>query len=253
MVSYKDVLLCCVVDASARFGTQKFRCETSIGASARFAFSAIAFRVFVSSEYRQMPNIVITPWHDSAQWYLGWNETIVPSDEFQHHFPGELLHFSEDGLRFRGVWLDDWFLQDALFLHLRIMHWTIPYGCKSFVFFFFDCFSGRKSLSSVVFESWSKLTRIEEGAFDGYPSLKSTYIPRSATVLSPRCFHDCTSLSSFKFQSESQIYVNVLKAKRVSIRVKFYFCHCWNYASVGVWVTANRRHQWHLDWDRTRL
>jgi hypothetical protein len=66
--------------------------------------------------------------------------------------------------------------------------------------FFFEC----RSLSSVTFESGSKLSRIEKEAFSG-TSLVEIIFPGSVEVLCERCFDECKSLSSVKFESGSKL------------------------------------------------
>jgi hypothetical protein len=66
-----------------------------------------------------------------------------------------------------------------------------------------ECFSCRRSLSSISFETESELTRIESGAFSYCSSLKSITIPRHVQILCSYCFSSCTSLSSISFEAES--------------------------------------------------
>jgi hypothetical protein len=53
-----------------------------------------------------------------------------------------------------------------------------------------DSFVSCKSLESVVFESGSRLERIEESAFS-WSGLKSIVIPSSVVVLGKKCFCSC--------------------------------------------------------------
>jgi hypothetical protein len=67
------------------------------------------------------------------------------------------------------------------------------------------CFYRNALLSSLTFESDSKLTRIEGEAFWDCQSLKSILIPSSMTVLCKWCFRSCTSLSSLTFEESSKL------------------------------------------------
>jgi predicted transcriptional regulator len=72
---------------------------------------------------------------------------------------------------------------------------TIEILCSS-------CFSKCKSLSSISFESNSRLKRIESSAFSE-SSLESIEIPQSVEILCSSCFSKCASLSSISFESNS--------------------------------------------------
>jgi hypothetical protein len=61
-----------------------------------------------------------------------------------------------------------------------------------------------ESLSSITFESNSRLTRIESEAFS-YSSLQSILIPRNVEILGSSCFASCKSLSSITFESNSHL------------------------------------------------
>jgi hypothetical protein len=63
-----------------------------------------------------------------------------------------------------------------------------------------SCFSDSKSLSSITFESNSRLTQIESKAFSN-SSLQSILIPRNGEILGSNCFSSCKSLSSITFES----------------------------------------------------
>jgi predicted transcriptional regulator len=67
------------------------------------------------------------------------------------------------------------------------------------------CFVSCKSLSSIVFENESELTRIETNAFWSCSSLKSITIPRHVQILCSACFFSCKSLSSISFENESEL------------------------------------------------
>jgi hypothetical protein len=54
------------------------------------------------------------------------------------------------------------------------------------------CFSSCKSLSSITFESNSRLTRIESKAFS-FSSLQSKLIPSNVEILGSECFSYCKS------------------------------------------------------------
>jgi hypothetical protein len=66
------------------------------------------------------------------------------------------------------------------------------------------CFHCCKSLSSISFESNSRLSRIESEAFS-ISSLQSIEIPRNVEVLGSSCFNGCGSLSSVSFESNSRL------------------------------------------------
>jgi hypothetical protein len=66
------------------------------------------------------------------------------------------------------------------------------------------CFLSCTSLTSVTFESNSKLQRIEESAF-GLSDLKTIDIPASVEVVCKFCFSNCTSLTSVTFESNSKL------------------------------------------------
>jgi hypothetical protein len=60
------------------------------------------------------------------------------------------------------------------------------------------------TLSSISFESPSRLTRIESQTFS-CSSLGSILIPGSVEILGPRCFSQCQSLLSISFESPSRL------------------------------------------------
>jgi hypothetical protein len=62
----------------------------------------------------------------------------------------------------------------------------------------------RDCLSSIVFESNSRLTRIESNAFAS-SSLQSIVIPSPVRILGSKCFSSCKSLLSISFESNSQL------------------------------------------------
>jgi hypothetical protein len=66
------------------------------------------------------------------------------------------------------------------------------------------CFSYCQLLSSITFESNSRLIRIESLAFS-QSSLRSIMIPKSVEILGSSCFSFCYSLSSITFESNSQL------------------------------------------------
>jgi hypothetical protein len=70
-----------------------------------------------------------------------------------------------------------------------------------------SCFSYCKSLSSISFESNSRLTRIESSAFSP-SSLQSILIPSNVEILGSKCFSSCESLSSITFESNSHLTPN---------------------------------------------
>jgi hypothetical protein len=67
-----------------------------------------------------------------------------------------------------------------------------------------SCFSECKSLSSISFESNSRLMRIEWDAFS-CSSLQSIVIPSSVEIIGSSCFARCTPLSSILFESNSRL------------------------------------------------
>jgi hypothetical protein len=79
-------------------------------------------------------------------------------------------------------------------LHLEIPQ-SIEILCSS-------CFESCKSLSSISFESNSRLTRIESKA-SSFSSLQSIEIPRNVEILCSSCFADCRKLSLVSFESNS--------------------------------------------------
>jgi hypothetical protein len=78
-----------------------------------------------------------------------------------------------------------------------------------------NCFSFCKSLSSISFESNSRLTRIESKAFRR-SSLQSIVIPRNVEILGSSCFKWCESFSSISFESNSRLIRIESKAFRYS-------------------------------------
>jgi hypothetical protein len=67
-----------------------------------------------------------------------------------------------------------------------------------------SCFSSCKSLSSISFESNSRLIRIESNSFAS-SSLHSIEIPRNVEILGSSCFSYWKSLSSISFESHPQL------------------------------------------------
>jgi hypothetical protein len=67
-----------------------------------------------------------------------------------------------------------------------------------------DSFSNCESLTSITFESNSKLERIEESAFT-MSRLTTIQVPASVEVLCKFCFYNCESLTSVTFESNSQL------------------------------------------------
>jgi hypothetical protein len=66
------------------------------------------------------------------------------------------------------------------------------------------CFSDCRSLSSITFESGSRLSRIESWAFS-QTGLVEIIVPASIEFLGEECFHECRSLSSITFESGSRL------------------------------------------------
>jgi hypothetical protein len=67
-----------------------------------------------------------------------------------------------------------------------------------------SCFSSSRSLSSILFQSNSRLVRIESHAFS-FSSLQSIEIPRNVEILGASCFADCKALLSISFESKSRL------------------------------------------------
>jgi hypothetical protein len=79
------------------------------------------------------------------------------------------------------------------------------------IFLKFDWKAGRfefleepGALNSIVFESNSRLRRIESGAFYK-SSLESILIPRNIKIVGSKCFSNCESLSSLRFELNSRL------------------------------------------------
>jgi hypothetical protein len=68
-----------------------------------------------------------------------------------------------------------------------------------------DSFYQCRSLSTVTFESGSKLCSIEASAFADCSSLSSICIPSSVERLGTACFCGCESLSTITFESDSKL------------------------------------------------
>jgi hypothetical protein len=75
---------------------------------------------------------------------------------------------------------------------------------RSFSILRLSCFAPCRSLSSITFESDSRLTRIESFAFSS-SSLQSIVISRSVEVLCSSCFSLWQSLSSITFEFDSRL------------------------------------------------
>jgi hypothetical protein len=67
------------------------------------------------------------------------------------------------------------------------------------------CFSDCLTISNVIFESGSMVSRIGMSAFENCSGLSSICIPSSIEVLRQYCFQHCSSLSSVTFESPSRI------------------------------------------------
>jgi hypothetical protein len=67
-----------------------------------------------------------------------------------------------------------------------------------------SCFRSCESLSSISFESNSRLLRIESYGF-GESSLQSIVIPNIVEIIGSSCFRECKSLSSISFESNSRL------------------------------------------------
>jgi hypothetical protein len=66
------------------------------------------------------------------------------------------------------------------------------------------CFYCADSVSSISFESNSRMKRIESEAFYE-SSLQSIVVPQIVEILGSKCFFGCKSLSSLSFESDSQL------------------------------------------------
>jgi hypothetical protein len=78
------------------------------------------------------------------------------------------------------------------------LSWAIECDCEF-------CFSSCKSLTSVTFESDTKLQRIDESAI-AESGLRAMQIPASVEMLSKNGFSECISLASVTFQVNSQLH-----------------------------------------------
>jgi hypothetical protein len=68
-----------------------------------------------------------------------------------------------------------------------------------------ECFVACSSLTTLIFESGSQLTEIQEGVFSGCSSLNSICIPSAVRILRKSCFGGCSNLCSFTFDSPSNL------------------------------------------------
>jgi hypothetical protein len=66
------------------------------------------------------------------------------------------------------------------------------------------CFYECRLLSSITFESGSRLKRIEQNAV-GRSGLVEIIVPSSVNLLGERCFGECKSLFSVTFEPESRL------------------------------------------------
>jgi hypothetical protein len=85
--------------------------------------------------------------------------------------------------------------------------WSRPSMCipSSIVSIAEKCFSSCVNLCFVAFESCSRLSIIETGAFQTCLCLKSICIPSGVQSLSVRCFSSCRDLSTVTFAYHSQL------------------------------------------------
>jgi hypothetical protein len=106
-------------------------------------------------------------------------------------------HFRVSGaflLDFSGISIIRYFGSDpnvALARHIEILN---P-----------GCFCGCESLRSLIFQSGSRLRRIEAYAFHDCSSLESICLPASVDLLGDDSFYGCNSLRSFTFEPDSQL------------------------------------------------
>jgi hypothetical protein len=68
-----------------------------------------------------------------------------------------------------------------------------------------NCFAYRATISRVIFESGSRLSRIEKSAFSQCESLSSICIPASVETICEGCFYACRSLSVVTFEANSNL------------------------------------------------
>jgi hypothetical protein len=87
-----------------------------------------------------------------------------------------------------------------------------------------SCFNGCKSLSTITFESGSKLSCIENDAFCNCSSLSSIGIPSSVEQICRECFNGCYSLSTITFESDSKL----------SCIERSAFCNCLSLSSICI-------------------
>jgi hypothetical protein len=69
----------------------------------------------------------------------------------------------------------------------------------------FGCFCHCPTVSSVIFESGSRLSRIKSFTFYNCSSLSSICIPSTIEMISSSAFSDCKSLATVTFESSSQL------------------------------------------------
>jgi hypothetical protein len=120
-----------------------------------------------------------------------------------------------------------------------------------------SCFAFCESLSSIVFESGSHLTRIESRAFYSCSVLDAIVLPRQVEILAFECFSHCRSLSSIDFEAdsvlrriESRTFLNT-NVTRVTLpgRVSFIAADAF---AVGCTLMRNDAGPDFLEWDTLR-
>jgi hypothetical protein len=122
---------------------------------------------------------------------------------FVHVYP-DSISISPHNKNFR---IHDWILEDfdgsAVYRYLGTCNSiVVPSSVRVLRA---ECFSWCESLEIVVFQSGSRLERIEKGAFKA-SGLKSIAIPSSVVVLGKQAFYRCGSLQSVIFETGSRLW-----------------------------------------------
>jgi hypothetical protein len=105
-------------------------------------------------------------------------------------------------LRLSGASVVDFAGLSLIFYFGRDWEVTIANGIETLCD---SCFDECDTLSSVIFEPGSRLSRIENSVFEGCSFLASICIPSSVETLGKYCFRRCRSLSTITFESDSRL------------------------------------------------